>query len=89
MKLFATLRDIAGAKTLDVPFEDGGTVRDLVAAIRTQNPAIANKLLDEVGEPSSIVHIYVRGRNVEWLDGLDTPVKESDILILLPPSAGG
>ncbi len=30
LKLFATLRDIAKAKTIDIPFREGQTVRELV-----------------------------------------------------------
>jgi sulfur-carrier protein len=89
VKLFATLRTMAGTKKLQVPFEDGGTVRDLVAAIGAVHPEIAAKLLDESGALSQVVHIYVHGRNVEWLDGLDTVINEGDDVLLVPPAAGG
>jgi molybdopterin converting factor small subunit len=31
----------------------------------------------------------VHGRNIHWLNGLDTLVRESDQIVLMPPSAGG
>jgi molybdopterin synthase sulfur carrier subunit len=89
VKLFATLRDIAGTKKLNVPFEDGQTVRDLIAAIHAINPAIGAKLVEPEGTLSKVVHVYVRGRNVEWLDGLDTVIREDDDVLLVPPAAGG
>jgi sulfur-carrier protein len=89
IKLFATIREMAGAKTLTVPFQDGDTVRDLVHAIQQVNPAIGDKLLDEHGQLSAIVHIYVRGRNVEWMAGLDTVIHADDDVLLVPPTAGG
>ena len=89
IKLFATVREMAGAKSLSVPFQDGGTVRDLVRAIQQVNPAIGDKLIDEHGQLTPIVHIYVRGRNVEWMEGLDTVVQRDDDVLLVPPTAGG
>ncbi len=56
VKLFATLRDLAGAKTLDLPFERG-SVRDLVRAIAEVCPPIAAKMLDEQGQLNGVVHI--------------------------------
>jgi len=89
IRLFATIRDMAGAKTLNVPFEPGGTVRDLIQAIRQVNPTIAEKILDEQGQLSNLVFIYVHGRNIEWLDGLDTVIAAQDDVMLVPPMAGG
>lgn len=89
VKLFATLRDITGKKTITVPFEDGQTVRKLIDDISLIEPELHNKIVDEHGEMTGLVHILVHGRNIEWLHGLDTPIKKSDQITLLPPSAGG
>jgi molybdopterin synthase sulfur carrier subunit len=89
IKLFATLRDIAGTKNLDVPFEAGQTVRDLIRAIDATCPEIGSKLVDAQGNLSQVIHIYVRGRNVEWLNGLDTVIRDEDDVLLVPPAAGG
>lgn len=89
IRLFATVRDIAGSRTLAIPFKDGDTVHDMIQSIDLVCPALGAKLLDENGQLSSLVHIYVRGRNVEWLAGLDTPVAEQDDVFLVPPMAGG
>jgi molybdopterin synthase sulfur carrier subunit len=89
IRLFATVRDIAGGKRLNVPFDGGGTVQDLIRAINGVNPELAEKLLDENGDLSTLVHIYVRGRNVEWLDGLDTVITDKDDVFIVPPMAGG
>lgn len=89
LKLFATLRDLAGQKTIDVPFTHGQTVRKLVEDITQINPALGAEILDENGDLSGAVHILVHGRNCEWLNGLDTTIKETDIVTLVPPVAGG
>lgn len=89
IKLFATLRDLTGKKTLTVPFEDGQTVHQLLADIATIEPKLHGEILNDSGELTGLVHILVHGRNIEWLNGLDTVIREKDIVTLLPPSAGG
>ena len=89
LKLFSTLRDIAGAREIEVPFEDGQTVRDLVESIRLVNPALAEYMVNENGEMTGLVHVLVHGRHIQWLEGLATPIKERDLIVLIPPSAGG
>jgi MoaD family protein len=89
IKLFATLRDFVGAKEITVPFESGGTARDLIGAIRQVNPALGDKIADTDGQLSGLVHIFVEGRNIEWLQGLDTVIADTDEVFMIPPVAGG
>jgi molybdopterin synthase sulfur carrier subunit len=90
IKLFATLRDIAGGvKTIQVPLGGTYTARDLALAVREMNPDLGAKLLTDQNQLTGQVHILVNGRNIEWLDGLDTRIAEGDTLALIPPVAGG
>ncbi len=89
IKLFATLRGMVGAKTLDVPLESGGTVHDLLDAIGAAHPALRAKMTDEKGSLNGTVHILVNGRNTMWLQGMDTPIHPNDDVALIPPAAGG
>lgn len=89
IKLNATLRDIVGAKMIDVNFRDGQTVRELLTAVAEVSPALAEAIVDQQGKLTGRVHILVHGRNIEWLQGLETVVTERDQLVFMPPSAGG
>lgn len=89
LTLFSTLRDAVGSKEIIIPFQDVHTVRDMIRVIDTVNPTLAAKIVNEDGELSGLVHILVHGRNIMWLQGLDTVVSEKDEIVLLPPSAGG
>lgn len=89
LTLYSTLRDAVGAKEITIPFQDVHTVRDMIRVIGTMNPILSAKILNEAGELSGLVHIMVQGRNIMWLQGLDTVVSDKDEIVLLPPSAGG
>jgi molybdopterin synthase sulfur carrier subunit len=89
IRLFATLRDLVGAKELTVPFTDGQTVREILAAVAEAHPTLGAKIVNPDGELTGLVHVLVHGRNAMWLEGLETVVRDSDQVVLLPPSAGG
>ncbi len=89
LKLLATLRDVAGTKDITVPFENGQTVRDLILSIQGINPELGAAIVDTDGQLTGLVNILVQGRNTVWLQGLDTVIKDSDTVVLLPPAAGG
>lgn len=89
IKLFATLRDLVQAKEIVVSVSDGQTVAEILETIRTSHPELVAEIIHPDGELTGQVHILVHGRNIQWLNGLQTPVRESDILVFMPPSAGG
>ena len=89
LRLFSTLRDAVGLKEVTIPFENSQTVRDMLHTIGGINPVLRQEILGEDGELTGLVHILVDGRNIMWLQGLDTVVEQSAEVVLLPPSAGG
>jgi molybdopterin converting factor small subunit len=67
---------------------DGGTVRELLEDIALRLPALGSRVYDE-GAIHPYVNIYVDGEDVRTRDGLETTVRESSTVILLPAMAGG
>jgi molybdopterin synthase sulfur carrier subunit len=89
VRLYATLRDMAGTKLLEVPFEYGQTARDLVKAIQQASPELGRQIADPDGNLTGVAHLYVHGRNILWLDDLDTVITDAHEVDLFPPVAGG
>jgi len=85
VNLYANLRDLVGERHVEV---EGRTVREALAALGRRWPALAEELLEE-GEVRDGYSIFVNGRDVRYLRGLDTPLAEGDVLDLFPPVAGG
>jgi cysteine synthase/molybdopterin converting factor small subunit len=81
-----TLRDqVGGAREIDA---SGGTVRELLADLAENFPALGRHVLED-GGIAAFVNVYVDNEDVRTLDGLDTPVREGSTVILLPAMAGG
>ena len=68
---------------------DGATIGDAVEALVGRYPALASQLLTADGELHRFVNVYLNGRDVRYLAGLETPVEARDEIRLLPAIAGG
>jgi sulfur-carrier protein len=65
----------------------GETVREVLEDISGRYPALEQQLFED-GDLAPFVNVYVGGEDVRTLDGLETPVNGSNV-ILLPAMAGG
>lgn len=87
---FATLRPIVGAKTIEVSLPTGTTVQQLIDHLTTRIPGLRDALLDEAGELSRKVHVFIDGRSAIYLaQGLETPLAASQRIDIFPAVAGG
>jgi molybdopterin converting factor small subunit len=75
-----------GEKAVEV---EGATIGAAVQSLVGRHPDLAEQLLTPSGELHRFVNVYLNGRDVRYLAGLDTPVGERDEIRLLPAIAGG
>ena len=66
----------------------GETVRAVVETLEKNHPGIRDRLLDEKGV-RRFVNIYVGDEDIRFLDGLDTALKATDEISIVPAIAGG
>ena len=67
---------------------EGENVRELLDDLTERFPALRRQLWEDE-EIAPFVNVYVEGEDVRTLDGLDTPVRNGQTVILLPAMAGG
>lgn len=63
----------------------GAAMQDLV----TQFPSLRPHLMNSEGALRPFVNLFLDKNNIKDLQGLDTPIKENDRLLLIPSIAGG
>ena len=68
---------------------EGSTVGEALDALAQAHPATKSQLFAEDGSLNRYVNVYLNDEDVRVLDGLDTSVKDSDTLVILPAMAGG
>jgi sulfur-carrier protein len=68
---------------------DGSNVGEILRSLAEQHPATETQLFGGDGSLNRYVNVYLNDEDVRVLDGLDTSVRESDTLVILPAMAGG
>jgi molybdopterin converting factor small subunit len=66
----------------------GENVRDLLDDLTSRFPALRARLIED-DEVAPFVNVYVGGEDIRTRDGLETPVRDGEQVILLPAMAGG
>lgn len=89
IQFYATLRQIAGGKTVEVELAERATVRELLAALEQRYPAFAPLMWRPDGSLSDYFKVFVNGREIRHLQLLDTPVPPAAEVDIFPPVAGG
>jgi molybdopterin synthase sulfur carrier subunit len=89
IKLYANLRPLVGNQTsVEVDAGPGDTIRQMVDDLLGKYPALRDELLVD-GEISPRIHIFLNGREVRYMDGLDMVIPEGADLRIFPPVGGG
>jgi molybdopterin converting factor small subunit len=68
---------------------EGATAGEVISSFAARYSGIKPHLYDEKGALRSFINIYLGENNIRNLNGLDTPVKDGDVLTLVPAIAGG
>jgi len=67
----------------------GSTVGEVIGRLVEQHPALREQVYTAEGELNRFLNVYLNGKDVRYLEALETPVGEADTLVLLPAMAGG
>jgi molybdopterin synthase sulfur carrier subunit len=67
----------------------GATVAELIGNLESQYPGIKERICDEAGKVRRFVNIFANDEDIRFLKNLDTPIKDSDEVSIVPAIAGG
>ena len=82
-----TLRaEVGGAREVEAT---GSNLRELLGDLAGRFPGLGRQVLEDGETLAPFVNVYVDSEDVRTLQGLDTPLRESSTVILLPAMAGG
>ncbi|MHC1601411.1 MAG: ubiquitin-like small modifier protein 1 [Candidatus Nezhaarchaeales archaeon] len=89
VKFFALIREIAGAKELEIEVKESMRVIDLLEELANMLSEKFRDYVFEGNEVSKSLIILVNGKGISEMKGLETELRDGDEVALLPPVSGG
>ncbi|ACN98869.1 MoaD/ThiS family protein [Sulfurihydrogenibium azorense] len=68
---------------------EASNIAELIDALEKEFPGIKERLVDENGEIRKFVNFFVNDEDIRFLQGKDTPLKDGDVVAIIPAIAGG
>jgi len=80
----------AGRRILEEEIDEGATIGTLIRKMASEHPAFRKSIfVPNTEDLSGDISIVLNGRFLDLLDGLETPIKDGDTIILFPVIEGG
>ena len=90
VNLYATFRQAVGAKSIDLDLPEVVTVQEMLGELLDAHPRLGALLVNDSGQLLRHVHIFINGRDIQYLDGgMTTSLSSADKIDIFPPVAGG
>ncbi|KXB00747.1 hypothetical protein AKJ41_03735 [candidate division MSBL1 archaeon SCGC-AAA259O05] len=88
VKFFANFREIIGCSEDNFSVD---SVKELLKTLSETEKELSEKFFEDEEnlELEDSVNIMVNGRKINLLDGINTELKDGDIVAIFPPVAGG
>lgn len=67
----------------------GATIGEVLADLDTNYPGIKDRICDDNGQVKRFVNIFANDEDIRFLQNLETPVKDTDEVSIVPAIAGG
>ena len=85
------LKQVIGQKLTEINLPSGSTVEDLLAYMKDRwGSSLSTHLFDpDTSVILSYVRIMINGQTISHLNGTETPLKDGDEILIIPPASGG
>jgi sulfur-carrier protein len=90
VKFLASIREIVGAHEIWFEISSKDTMESLLEILKSRfGTDFKNAVGDPFEDENPKIRILVNGRDIDFLQGAKTELKEGDTVVLIPPVAGG
>jgi molybdopterin synthase sulfur carrier subunit len=87
LRLLATLATAIGRKEFET---EASTLKEALDALTEEyGEEFKTRIFDTSGNPKRVIKIYVNGKDIRFLNKLDTLLNDGDEVLILPAVTGG
>lgn len=85
------IKEVIGQRRTEIDLPRGSRLEDLLAYVQQRwGEGLAGRLFDpDSGAVLPYVRIMVNGQTIQFLRGMETPLKDGDEVLILPLVSGG
>ena len=87
VKIPTQLRAVTNGEA-ETEVANAGTVGEVLDGLYERYDGLRDRIAED-GDLRRFVNVYVGGEDIRFLEGLDTPVAENDVVSIIPAVAGG
>ena len=87
VRVTAVLQKLTGGQK--VVEARGGNVGEVIEDLEARHPGFRHQLFGEDGKLHRFVNVYLNDEDIRYTGGVETELKEGDVLDILPALAGG
>ena len=85
------IKDVVGQRLTEIEIPEGSTIKDFLWYVRER---WGEELSARLFHPNSVevlpyVRVMVNGQSINFLEGMETSLKDGDEVLILPPASGG
>ncbi len=88
IRLTAQLRDFTSGAG-EIELDSAEDLQGMVRCLDTSYPGIGGRIVDDQGRIRAYVNVFVNSSNSRDLEGERTPLRDGDVVHILPSVAGG
>ena len=89
VRSYGDIKRILNSDKLTVDLRDGAKIRDLISKLGGRVESSGRAFMGTYELKGSSLAVLVNGRNINALNGIDTTLKEGDVVTFMPVLVGG
>lgn len=89
VRFYGMVYDEVGTREWEIELVEDSAVNVLLSIIVERHPSLSGLVFDEEGVFREYLEIAVNHKDIVGLDGLETMLKEGDVVLIMPPIGGG
>lgn len=89
VRFYGDMKTYVGKRWTTIEIPDGSNVRHLIEALDGEVEADLSGKLLKGGWIGSLVRVLVNGKHIVHSKGLDTTLRDGDLVVMMPVAGGG
>lgn len=88
IRVYSTLRAVVGYQHIHIESVPDMTIEHALQETLAVQPALRTRVFDEENQLQPSIRVIVNGRDIRFLDGLQTEVTPEDMICIFPAHEG-